>query len=309
MISPRTTSPVSRRGFLRGSTAAALLAATPALATASKGSPKSSTAGVETAYPVGVCDWMILKRQKLGAFSRTAEIGADGLELDMGGLGNRPTFDSKLMDPVERRRFLDAADEYGLKICSIAMSGFYAQDFATREVGPMVRDTINTMCLMNVGVAFLPLGVQGDLLKYPQKRPAIVERLKWAGEMAASADVVIGIETAYDAAAEAELLEDIGSPSVRSYFNFANALQNGRDLHAELKTLGAKRICQIHATDEDGVWLQDNPRIDMPAVKKTLSDMGWRGWLVLERSRKADRARDAVGNFRENTRFLKSIFQ
>jgi sugar phosphate isomerase/epimerase len=252
---------------------------------------------------------MILKRQKLGAFARTAEIGADGLELDMGGLGNRPTFDSKLMDPVERRRFLDAADQYGLKICSIAMSGFYAQDFANREVAPMVRDTINTMSLMGVRVAFLPLGVQGDLLKFPEKRPAIVDRLKRAGEMAAAAGVVIGIETAYDAAGEAELLEDIGSPAIRSYFNFANALQNGRDLHAELRTLGAERICQIHATDEDGVWLQDNPRIDMPAVKETLTAMGWTGWLVLERSRKADRARDVVGNFGANTRYLKEIFQ
>ena len=38
-------------------------------------------------YPVGVCDWMILKRQKLGAFRLAAEIGADGVEVDVGGLG------------------------------------------------------------------------------------------------------------------------------------------------------------------------------------------------------------------------------
>ncbi|RLT20212.1 MAG: sugar phosphate isomerase/epimerase, partial [Planctomycetota bacterium] len=34
------------------------------------------------AFPVGVCDWMILKRQKLGAFKRAREIGADGVEVD-----------------------------------------------------------------------------------------------------------------------------------------------------------------------------------------------------------------------------------
>ena len=76
------------------------------------------------AFPVGVCDWMILKRQKLGAFKRAREIGADGVEVDMGGLGDRPTFDNKLADQVVRDQFLAEADSLGLRICSIAMSGF-----------------------------------------------------------------------------------------------------------------------------------------------------------------------------------------
>src|SRR5690606_19647366 len=51
-------------------------------------------------YKIAVCDWMILKRQKLSAFSLAEEIHADGIELDMGGLGSRETFDSKLSDPA-----------------------------------------------------------------------------------------------------------------------------------------------------------------------------------------------------------------
>src|SRR5262245_11563323 len=47
-------------------------------------------------YKIAVCDWMILKRQKLGAFDLTKKIGADGVEVDMGGLGTRETFDNKL---------------------------------------------------------------------------------------------------------------------------------------------------------------------------------------------------------------------
>lgn len=37
-------------------------------------------------YQVGVCDWMVLKRQKLGEFKLAAELDCDGLEMDMGGL-------------------------------------------------------------------------------------------------------------------------------------------------------------------------------------------------------------------------------
>lgn len=261
-------------------------------------------------YKISVCDWMILKRQKLGAFQLAKDIGADGVEVDMGGLGSRETFDSKLGDVVVRQQFLDKAKELNLEISSMAMSGFYAQSFAERDgVDRMVQDCIDTMKLMNIKVAFLPLGVQGDLVKRPELRPAIVERLKSVAPKAEQAGVVIGIETALDAKGEAKLLDDIGSASVKSYFNFANALQNKRDLHKELRTLGKDRICQIHCTDEDGVWLQNNTRIDMPKVKKTLDKMDWSGWLVLERSRDAKDPRNVKWNFSANAAFLKTIFQ
>jgi sugar phosphate isomerase/epimerase len=166
-----------------------------------------------------------------------------------------------------------------------------------------------TMQAMGAKVAFLPLGVRGDLVKHPELRPAIVERLKMAGAKAEKAGVVIGIETSLPAKEEVRLLADIGSPAIRSYFNFANALQAGRDLLAELRTLGRERICQIHCTDEDGVLLEHNQRLDLPTVKKTLDEMGWSGWLVIERSRDAKNARDVKGNFGANARYLKKVFQ
>jgi len=261
-------------------------------------------------YKIGVCDWMILKRQKLGAFQLTKEIGADGVEVDMGSLGKNETFQSQLGDSEIRRQFLDTARGLGLEICSLAMSGFYAQSFAERPtVLRMVQDCIDTMTAMKVKVAFLPLGVMSDLTKHQELRPAVVERLKAIAPKAAEAGVVIGIESALDAAGEVKLLDEIGSPAIRSYFNFSNAVQNGRDLIAELRILGRERICQIHGTDQDGVWLQDDPKIDMPKVKAALDEMGWRGWLVIERSRSAKNARNVKWNFGANAAYLKSIFQ
>ena len=253
---------------------------------------------------------MILKRQKPGAFQLTKEIGADGVEVDMGSLGNRETFENHLTDPQVRQQFLDTARGLGLEICSLAMSGFYAQSFAGRPtVLRMAQDCIDTMMAMKVKVAFLPLGVPCDLIQHPELRPAVVERLKAIAPKAEQAGVVIGIETALDAAGEVKLLEEIGSPAIRSYFNFANAVQNGRDLIAELRERGKGRICQMHCTDQDGVWLQDDPKIDMPKVKATLDDMGWSGWLVIERSRNARDPRNVKWNFGANTAYLKSIFQ
>lgn len=267
-------------------------------------------AGSSHRYKVAVVDLMILKRQKLSAFQLTKEIGADGVEIDMGGLGNRETFDSQLARSEVRQQFLDKAKELQLEICSLAMTGFYAQSFATRPTYQrMVQDCIDTMKAMNVKVGFLPLGVQGDLVQNPELRPAIVERLKVVGQMAKKAGVVIGIETSLDAQGEVELLKEIGSKHIQIYFNFSNPLKAGRDLLKELKLLGRKRICQIHCTDEDGVWLEHNTRLDLKKVKQTLDEMKWEGWLVIERSRDAKEPHNVKKNFGANTQYIKSVFQ
>jgi sugar phosphate isomerase/epimerase len=261
-------------------------------------------------YKVAVIDLMILKRQKISALPFAKELGADGLEIDMGGLGNRETFDNKLADPIVRQQYLDQAKDLNLEICSLAMTGFYAQSFATRPTyQKMIQDCLDTAKAMNVRVVFLPLGVQGDLVKNPELREPIVSRLKVAGKMAAKAGIVIGIETALDAKGELKLLKDIGCKHIKSYFNFSNPIKNGRDLQQELRILGRKNIIQIHATNDDGVWLQNDSKIDLKQVKATLDDMGWNGWLVVERSRDASQPTNVKYNFSANTTYLKSIFQ
>src|SRR5919205_1094239 len=109
-------------------------------------------------YKVAVVDLMILKRQKLGALQLTKDIGADGVEVDMGGLGNRPTFDNQLLNDTVREQFLNKAKELNLEIPSLSMSGYYAQSFCERkEFIRSIEDCIKTVQLMNVKVAFLPL--------------------------------------------------------------------------------------------------------------------------------------------------------
>lgn len=261
-------------------------------------------------YKVAVCDWMILKRQKLGSFALAAEIKADGIELDMGGLGKRPTFDSKLGDPIERQKFLDKSKETGIGISSIAMSGFYAQSFAKREsITLMIEDCVKAMKNMKVKVAYLPLGTESDLTKNPELRPIIIERLKWAGKQVGKIGGVIAIETSLNATEEKKLLEEIGCKRIKSSFNFANAVDNGRDIATELKILGKKHLAQIHASTTDRVWLENDKAVDMPKIKKTLDGMNWKGWLIVERSRDVTQVHNVKANYGANVAYLKRIFQ
>src|SRR5260221_9683107 len=86
--------------------------------------PILSSAQANHRYKIGLIDLMLLKRQKLGAIALTKEIGADGLEVDMGGLGNRPSFDNQLLNDSIRQQFLNKAKELDVEIFSLAMTGY-----------------------------------------------------------------------------------------------------------------------------------------------------------------------------------------
>ena len=304
------SSPITRRAFMQRSAllgAAGVLGVWPRLVGAQTA---ASHGNIGARYKISVCDWMLLKRQKMGAFALAKEIGTDGVEVDMGPLGDRESFDNHLLQPEVRQQFLTEAHHQGLEISSLAMSGFYSQSFAERPTAlALAEECLAMMQAMNVKTAFLPLGVRGDLQKHPELRPVIIERLKTIGPKFEAVGAVIGIETTLSAADEVKLLADIGSPSVRSYFNFATALQNQRDLYAELRTLGKDRLAQIHCTNADGFWLQNDPQIDLPRVKHTLDDLGWSGWLVMERSRDTKDVHNVKKNYGANAAYLKSVFQ
>lgn len=267
--------------------------------------------GREQRYKIAVCDWMILKRQKIGSFQLVHELNGDGVELDMGSLGKRETFDNKLRDPHFQQLFRETAREFQLEVPSIAMSGFYGQSFLERaNYEELVRECLNAMKVMDAKVAFLPLGgIKAGWEGEPALRAEVVKRLKKVGDMAAAEGLVIGIETQLDAKGDVKLLKEIDSLGIKIYFKFQNALENGRDLCKELKILGKKRICQIHCTDTDGVTLRFNERLDMNKVKKTLDKMGWSGWLVVERSRDKDDVHNVRKNYGTNIEYLKEVFQ
>ncbi|MBR4364786.1 MAG: TIM barrel protein, partial [Prevotella sp.] len=240
-------------------------------------------------FRFAACDWMMLKRQKLGEFQLAKDIHADGIEMDMGPLGSRPQFDNKLRDPHFQELFPRTADSLGIEVPSVAMSGFFAQSLLKREnYKELVQDCLNTMKHMKSQVAFLPLGGCGkEWMTDPVLRAELIHRLHTIGEMAKREGKVIGIRTGLDAKESKRMLKEIHSDGIKIYYNLQDAVDSHRDVCKELKVLGKDRICQIHASLTDSVTLDKDPRINMRQVVKTLKQIGWRGWLVVERSRDA----------------------
>lgn len=262
-------------------------------------------------YQIGVCDWMVLKRQKLGEFKLAKELGCDGIEMDMGGLGNRNSFDNKMRDPKMVSLFKHTADSFGIKVGAVAMSGFYGQSFAKKESWRwLIQDCLNTMDAMGAKVAFLPLGGCGNnWTDSLQLRRQIVWRLHEIGEMAKARGMVIGIDTPLDAEGNIKLLNEINSDGIKIFYKFQTAIENKRDIAKEIKTLGKDRICAIHASNTDGVWLRNDKAVKMKKIKKALDKAGWSGWLFVERSRDINQVRNVKKNYGENVKYLKEIMQ
>lgn len=262
-------------------------------------------------YQIGVCDWMVLKRQKLGEFKLAKELRCDGIEMDMGGLGNRNSFDNKMRDPKMVRLFKHTADSFGIKVGAVAMSGFYGQSFAKKESWRwLIQDCLNTMNAMGAKVAFLPLGGCGNnWTDSLQLRRQIVWRLHEIGEMAKARGMVIGIDTPLDAESNIKLLDEINSDGIKIFYKFQTAIENKRDIAKEIKTLGKDLICAIHASNTDGVWLRNDKAVKMKKIKKALDKAGWSGWLFVERSRDVNQVRNVKKNYGENVKYLKEIMQ
>ena len=266
---------------------------------------------IKQRYKIAACDWMMLKRQKAGDFELSKQIGADGVEMDMGGLGKRDTFENKLRQVFFQKQFRHTADSIGIEVPSVAMSGFFAQSFLLKNSYiDLVKDCISTMRVMGAKVAFLPLGGCGTGWQNPgAERSVLVKRLREVGRLAVENGVVIGIRTALSAKESIKLLKEINSDGIKIYYNFQDATDNHRDICKELAALGKNRICQIHASNTDSVTLDKDNRIDLSKIKKTLDKIGWTGWLVIERSRDVTRVKDVNYNYGTNVRYLKQIFK
>jgi len=261
-------------------------------------------------YKISVCDWMMLKRQKIGAIELAKDIGADGLELDIGGLGKNVSFQNTLTDKKTRDLFISECNRLGIQFSSLALSAFYGQSFAKRDNYEQLMDEcITTMQDMGIKIAFLPMGNQSDLAKEPELYPIILERLKVVAKKAEAAGVVIGIETTLPAKEEAKLIDKINSPAIKSYVNFSAILKRKGNIIRELKTLGKDRIIQIHASNTDGFWIENDSALNMKEIKSVLDKMGWSGWLVVERSRDANDVQNVKRNYGANVAYLKSVFQ
>ncbi len=252
-------------------------------------------------FKIGACDWSLGHRQQLSALRVAKEIGLDGVQVSFGKVGAR--YD--LRKPEVRREYLETCKTLDIEIASLAMGILNQRPYASDpESETWVRDCVEVMPKVNQHIVLLAFFSKGDIKGKPDAQDAVIQRLKKVAPLAEKAGVVLGIESTLNADEHIRILDAVGSPAVKVYYDVANMTRAGYDIYKELRQPGRDRICQIHAKEIG--YLLGHGKVDFPRVKEALDEIGWCDWLIIEGA--TVRGKPLEQCYKLNQKYLRSVF-
>ncbi|PPK99183.1 sugar phosphate isomerase/epimerase family protein [Parapedobacter indicus] len=284
----------TRRTLLKGLAALAGLAAVniPWLTAAARNKRR---------YRIGACDWSIGKQSDVDALALANTLGLDGVQVSLGTVQNGMHLRRKDV----QQTYLKAVAANGVEISSLAIGELNNVPYKSEpETEEWVRDSIHVAKAMECRVVLLAFFSKGDIKGDEAGIAEVIRRLKKVAPIAEQADVILGIESWLSADELLAIIDKIGSTHVRVYYDVANATEMGYDIYREMKQLGSKYICEVHAK-ENGALLGQG-KIDFQKVYDTLDEIGYEGWVILEGGVPA--GMDVKEAYLANTRYIRSVF-
>ena len=137
---------------------------------------------------------------------------------------------------------------------------------------------------------------------------SLVGRLRENAPKAEKAGVVLGLEGEATAAQYKQIIDRVGSPAVKVYFDCVHAHEQGKDISEEIRSLG-DRICEFHAKDYCNV-LFGLGQVDWHQVRKGIDAINFRGWVQVEQwgEVKGEKPLGFEATHRKNLQYLRTIF-
>lgn len=252
-------------------------------------------------FKIGACDWSIGKMGTPAAFEVAREIGLDGVQVSLGSLRDN----MHLRQGEVQQQYKDAVRQTGLEISSLAIGEMnsipYKSDPRTIE---WVSDCVDVMKALSVKVVLLAFFGKGDLRDDKPGTDEVVKRLKDVAPKAEKAGVIFGIESWLSAEAHMDIIQRVGSPAVKVYYDVCNSNDRGYDIYKEIRWLGAKHICEFHAKENGSLLGQG--KVDFQKVRNAMDDIGYRGWMQIEGA--VPKGAKMLDSYKANLKFLRGIF-
>jgi L-ribulose-5-phosphate 3-epimerase len=282
---------ITRRSFL-GQTAAALAGSTllPQL-------PAAETAGANKAHiRVGAC---------VVGLEQAKQAGLAGVEVEVGGAADR----LRIADPQIRARYREQMQQTGLPICSLMMGLLNSNPLASDPRGPAwLEQSIDAAKDLGARVILVAFFGNGDLLDGKEKVKetdvdVVVQRLKAAAPRARDAGVILGIENYLNGEQNARILDRINHDAVQLYFDVYNTgTTKHHNVPADIRLLKG-RIAQFHF--KNGSRYLDDEKAKFEPIAAAITEIGYRGWIVLETS---SPSKNAVADAKRNADYVRTLF-
>jgi len=211
------------------------------------------------------------------ALAVAKKVGAEGIEIEAGG----PAETLECANSDLQKRYLAEMEQTGVAMSSICMGLLNGNPlFSDPRAKSWVEQTIDATAALGAKVILVAFFGKGDLRPDPANRARTIEIMKSVADRAEKKGITLGLENQLTAEQNIEIVDKIGSPAVRVYYDTGNSSNNRYDVPKEIRTLGTKYICMIHF--KDGNALLGRGKIDMAAVGQAVREIGYEGWIVLE---------------------------
>jgi L-ribulose-5-phosphate 3-epimerase len=250
-------------------------------------------------FKIGACDWSLDKRCDTAAFDVAKRIGLDGVQVDLG----TPSNQMRLRRADVQAEFMAAAKRTGMAIASLAIVEMNAVPLKRDpRAARWLSDAVDVAKALRLKVVMPACFGAGDLdMSNTAEIDHLVRVLKDTAPKAEKHGVLIGVESYLSAEDNLRLLERVGSPAVKVYYDVGNSTDKGRDIYKEIRTLGGA-ICQFHF--KDGRALLGKGRIDFRRVRQALDAIHYSGWIQIE----AAAPHELIADYTAQRKFLKELF-
>ena len=247
-----------------------------------------------------------LDLDRIGLLHQAKALGFDGVELGI-GLDYR---EDPLWTGVDdtRQSIKEEAKRTSLEVPSICLhllnydehspASLVAEHRAVAK--KIIVHTLEASSKIGVSVILVPFFGTAKLSS-SEKIRHLVDEMKSLAVTAEEKKVYLALETSLYASDLMRVIEKIGSPYVKVYYDTGNSTVAGYDLVKEIELL-KNSIVQVHVKDSPSGTLGEGS-IDFNEVIKALNDISYGGYLMLETPSRGDSVKEA----RKNLDYLKEI--
>ena len=268
-------------------------------------------------FKVGICDWSANGRSGVESFYFAKQHGLRGIQYSFGAKG----VGIDLRTRKNRDRIRKVVRETGVAISSLAIGLLNKTPLATTgEAEQLVNECLETMAklkqeslelgdaelakMVAPKIVLLAFFGKADINGKPELIEVVIKKLKRFAPIAEHHGFVLGLESLLSEADHRYIIQQVGSPAVKVYYDTANSARMGYDIYSEIASLGAENICEIHLKENGALLGKGN--VDFDRVKLLLKEMKYQGWLIIEGSRPKEMSQLETGA--ANSQYAISLF-
>ncbi len=229
------------------------------------------------------------------AFAAAERVGFDGIQVMIGP----PTGPNRLVlsDASLQQRILQSSRDHHVAIASTYLDIMHRDCLQSSEIAKTwVRESIAITKALNASMVELAFFSKCGL-NTPADIDGLVSALRQLAPEAERERVILGIENTLSAADNVRILDQVGSPAVKIWYDVGNSTNMGHfDVPKEIRFLGRERICQIHIKDKGYLGTGN---VDIKGCLAAIHDIEYKGWCVFETAAPTgDRVADAERNLK-----------